>query len=369
MWSIQELMSPEKPGSATKTDSTGRDWVIHDKLIRLREWGTDRVYELPSEGTAELVLGSGRDANLKIADASGSISRRHARLSLVDGAWTVIDLSSKNGLRVDGAARDKWVLDACAEITLGSVTLIAESARSVALRGFLSRILGWTTSRIEAVDLALRAIRTAAMKRAPLVLCGDSDLVPTAFAIHRITLGPERPFVSADPRRKQADESVRAARNFQSALAALDAAAGGTLCVLASRVPRDFDEVKRALLSPDARVQLVVCSRKPTQEALVSLAIEIPPLNTRAKEIERVIDEYAADAIAELKAPPGTFRRVDRDWVREHAATTLAEIEKATARLVALRLHDYNVTRAAAQLGMAHVSLARWIGRRRLPPQ
>jgi hypothetical protein len=50
--------------------------------------------------------------------------------------------------------------------------------------------------------------------------------------------------------------------------------------------------------------------------------------------------------------------------VIEHAASTLPEIEKATRRLVALRLED-SATRAARRLGMSHVSLARWFARRR----
>ena len=116
-----------------------------------------------------------------------------------------------------------------------------------------------------------------------------------------------------------------------------------------------------------ARAQLVVCSAKrPARDAFSSAPIEIPPLQRRTTELARIIEEYATDAMTELKAPRGTFRGADRDWIIEQ---TLSEIEKATARLVALRANGYNVTRAATKLGMAHVSLARWIGRRRLPPQ
>jgi len=41
--------------------------------------------------------------------------------------------------------------------------------------------------------------------------------------------------------------------------------------------------------------------------------------------------------------------------------------EKATRRLVALRMSE-DLRRAAEILGMAPVSLQRWIGRRKLPP-
>jgi hypothetical protein len=52
--------------------------------------------------------------------------------------------------------------------------------------------------------------------------------------------------------------------------------------------------------------------------------------------------------------------------VRIHSAASLPDIEKATLRLVAIR-ESRNLSGAAARLGMAPVSLSRWVGRRRLP--
>jgi hypothetical protein len=46
---------------------------------------------------------------------------------------------------------------------------------------------------------------------------------------------------------------------------------------------------------------------------------------------------------------------------------SLSEIEKGTRRLLAIRQHDDNTASAARALGMASISLARWIGRRALP--
>jgi hypothetical protein len=93
---------------------------------------------------------------------------------------------SKNGTRIDGARREKMVLEPGIEIGIGGLTLIAESRSSVELRGFLARILGWRSNRIEVVDHALRSIRLAASRRVELVLRGDGDLVPIARSIHRI---------------------------------------------------------------------------------------------------------------------------------------------------------------------------------------
>jgi ActR/RegA family two-component response regulator len=86
----------------------------------------------------------------------------------------------------------------------------------------------------------------------------------------------------------------------------------------------------------------------------------------RAHELDRIIVEYASDAIAELGAPHEAFTAGDRVWVQDHAAGSLAEIEKATLRLVTLYT-SRNLSHAAARLGMRPVSLSRWLGRRELP--
>jgi transcriptional regulator of acetoin/glycerol metabolism len=49
----------------------------------------------------------------------------------------------------------------------------------------------------------------------------------------------------------------------------------------------------------------------------------------------------------------------------DHAATSLAEIEKATLRLAALRMRG-TIASAATRLGMSHVALSAWMKRRRL---
>jgi ActR/RegA family two-component response regulator len=83
-----------------------------------------------------------------------------------------------------------------------------------------------------------------------------------------------------------------------------------------------------------------------------------------AQDLPRVIDEYALNAIKASGAPATSFQPDDHHWVLEHAAPSLPEIEKATLRRVALRASG-NLSRAAARLGMAPVSLSRWLGRRK----
>jgi hypothetical protein len=233
-----------------------------------------------------------------------------------------------------------------------------------ALRDFLARLVGWDD--LAAVDRAFRSVDLAATQRAPLVLCGDGDLVPIAHALHRRAFGPDRPFVLADPRRGNTPATVRAPVNCRSGVTAFETATDGTLCVRSRRPPRDFTKVMELLPAPSARVRLVVCA-DPYEMSEVLLAasdpIRLPALETRASELPRIVEEYAEDARGALfsSAP---FTQQDRDWVVIRCASSLHEIELATLRLVAIR-HAGTVARAAELLGMSHGALGEWFKVRR----
>jgi len=357
-------------GASTKTDVAVNEWAIDDGVVRLREWGTDRIWVLPPPPADECTIGAAETCAVQLDDPSGRVSRVHARLGREHAKWLLRDLGSKNGVRLDGARRTEVVLEPGVEIGIGGITLIAESPRSIALREFLARLLGWRSDRTEVVDHALRSIRMAATRRFALVLCGEGDLVPMARSIHRHALGDERPFVVCDPRRRQGKATVRSAENYETGLRALAAATGGSLCVRGRRLPRDFTEVVVALRDPGSRVELVVCAHGPQDcEPFLAAPIVVPPLASRAAELDRIITEYAEDALAQLAPIGGSrtgFLAVDREWVRTHSASSLPDIEKATLRLAAIR-ESRNLSNAAARLGMAPVSLSRWIGRRSLP--
>jgi hypothetical protein len=239
-----------------------------------------------------------------------------------------------------------------------------------ALHSFCARILGWTADREVAVEQAIRSIELAADHSAALVLLGETDLVPIAQALHRRKLGADKPFIVCDPHRQTLPISVRSPENRGRGVAAFVAATGGSLCVRRSRLPHDFSSVVALVRDPSASVQLIVCAdgRYDTHPFLaLPVPIRVPSLATRKKELPRIVDEYAADALKDLRARDSCFTDDDRTWILEHCPLTLPEIEKATLRLVALRVSK-NRTRAAERLGMAPVSLARWIDRRKLPP-
>jgi len=350
----------------TKRDlGRGDAWMIDDGVIRLHEWGSDRSYPLPTDPSDAVTIGSSDACSLQLTDQSGCLSRQHARLVRDGTRWIARDLDSTNGMRLDGTRRPKVLLEPGSELGLGGITLVAESPRLIALRGFLARILGWASHRGEFVDLAVRAVRLAVTRRATLALCGDGDLVPIARGLHRYALGDDRPFVLCDPRRRGTDAGALL-ENYPSGLSAFRAATDGSMCMRSKRLPRDFAELVAALRDPSARVQLTVCGpRPPDRTELVLAPIKIPALSTRRHELDRIIDEYAHDAAAALRIS-APFMKIDRDWVRTHSATSLPEIEKGTSRIVALR-EAGNIARAAALLGMGHTSLGEWIGRRRLP--
>jgi hypothetical protein len=176
------------------------------------------------------------------------------------------------------------------------------------LWGFLERLLGWTSGR--AVDHALRSIDLAVSHRAALVLCGEGDLVPIAHALHRRTLGADRPFIVCDPRRENTPGSVRSPANFKNGVSAFEAAREGSLCVRNLRLPRDFSSMVALVRDPGARIAFIVCSdRRIADGALltVPVPINVPSLKDRASELPRIIDEYAHDAVAALGASPTIF--------------------------------------------------------------
>ena len=144
-------------------------------------WGPT-VHPLPG-GVAECVIGSGPFVELQLIDPKSCVSRQHALLVREGAWWKIADLRSKNGLLQDRAPSDKFPLVPGVEIGIGGLTLIAENQTLVQLRGYLARVLGWDAASRPAVDLALRAIRGAANRRAPLLLAGADDLVAVARQI------------------------------------------------------------------------------------------------------------------------------------------------------------------------------------------
>jgi len=337
------------------------EWALTDAVTHLREWGSERTYALVDEG--DVFIGTTAACAVRLKDPTRRVSRYHARLARTENTWFVRDLSL-NGTRLDGARRSAFLLHAGNEIGVGPVTLVAESPRWIALRRYVARLLGW--SNATTIDQALRAIRLAITGRIPLIVCADADPTAIAHGIHLRALGGDQPFIACDPRREAMPESVRSARNIPHGMDALDAAEGGSLCLATARLPKEFTEVLDAVRTARRRVALFVCTSSFKADVFGSGSVSIPSLDRRRGELMRIVEEYEDDVRHELSAPVGCLDETDRIWIAKHAARSLGEIETATTRLTALRMSG-NVNRAAARLGMAHVSLTRWIERRRVP--
>lgn len=153
---------------------------------------------------------------------------------------------------------------------------------------------------------------------------------------------------------------------------ALAAIQGGTLCVWRNQLPEDFDEIISALRRPSERALLIVCAHAlprgndiASQIVTVGRSVLIPPLADRTRELHRIIDEYAADAIAEFGG--GSISAADREWVANSASGSLHQLGMAIRRIVALHACRGIVTQAAKLLEVTHGSLSVWLARRTIP--
>ena len=87
------------------------------RLFVLSGRDVGRSFEV-SEGA---VLGRAPDCELQLHDRS--VSRRHARLERDGEGWVLVDLASRNGLRVDGERVVRAVLSDHGEVLVGELPL------------------------------------------------------------------------------------------------------------------------------------------------------------------------------------------------------------------------------------------------------
>ncbi len=336
--------------------------VDDDEPIHLREWATDRIHPLPqTEG--EHTIGSAPGSWLLLQDSEGFVSRLHATLQQLDGRWVVRDALSKNGLWIDGERTHAAELRPGLEIGVGRLRLIAETPRLVRMRALLSRWVGWDSDQYAVIDRMLRSLRWFAAEHAPVFVIADGDVISLARRIHREMLG-DRPFLISDPRRQPLKLGRRSVENYPSIAAGMRAASGGTLCIWASRRPPDFSPIRIARDGARHHTRLMVCAHKIDETGVLAGGfVKVPSLSTRSADLERIVREYAMDAVERLEASPASFTDQDLAWVLDRRPQTLAEIEHATVRRVALREFG-GVTSAAEHLGLTHGAFSRWLARR-----
>ena len=101
-------------------------------------------------------------------------------------------------------------------------------------------------------------------------------------------------------------------------------------------------------------------------EFAMHVPVAIPDLATRPDELGRILDEYIAEAQADFGVTCD-LSPLQRAWVAEHA-TDHPSLDKILRRILALRTNKRPAA-AARQLGMAQVSLFRWMRRHGLTRQ
>ena len=148
-----------KDDGSTKTDPSARDTALDDDVLQLRVWGSSVIHKLPTAADDDWLIGSTEECWLQLHDPKGRVSRRHAVLIRDGERWMIRDLDSKNGIKVADVRSTEVRLQPGLEIWIGGVTLVAESARSISVRAFLARILGWSAASAQTIEVALRALR------------------------------------------------------------------------------------------------------------------------------------------------------------------------------------------------------------------
>jgi pSer/pThr/pTyr-binding forkhead associated (FHA) protein len=289
-----DMREPTAPGLPLST------WTIDDEVVRLRIRDTDVVHQLPSpesEAAEEgSVIGTSPECDIRLVDPSGRTSRRHAKLVRDQSQWTLRDLGSKNGIRIGRSTILTVILEPATEVEIGGLTLLAESERSIELRSFLARLLGSLEGPGGSVDTALRCLRMAQTRQVPVVLRGEEDLVELARDLHRRVYPSERPFViyASHHRVYEQGDMVRAP-NFADGKRAMVVATGGTLCLLTSSLPADYEEVWKAYSdSEGTHTQVIVCDDVGDDEMLLLYgAIVVPRLSDRTDELPHIIEAYA----------------------------------------------------------------------------
>ena len=113
----------------TNADPTAAGWAINDPVIRSPTVSARCavLFDLRRSSSDRWILGSSPECSIHLDDPSGRVSRRHAVASREGEIWTMQDLGSTNGIRVNREDRRTFQLAPGDEIELGGITLLAES--------------------------------------------------------------------------------------------------------------------------------------------------------------------------------------------------------------------------------------------------
>lgn len=230
------------------------------------------------------------------------------------------------------------------------------------LREYCCRLFGWSDQHASLVDDVMWTLLNAVARRTAIGLQGESDLVPIARSLHGRLVGPERPFVVCDPRRRDSDGSVRAPPSRRAGMRTLAAAIGGSVCLRSNRLPDDFDRLAASFHESGSAALFICLHSNDRITDLLCRPLKIPSFAQRLPEFPRLLDAYLDEAAQALGVRHVRLSEPMQQSVLHHVKS-LSDIEKAALRIVALTSSG-NLYRAAQQLHMAPISLIRWMSRR-----
>ncbi len=111
-------------------------------------------------------IGLGRDHSNLVRVNDGEVSRKHAELRRVDGAFQLVDLGSANGTFLNGEPVDQVPLRSGDQVRLGHTVLLFDEAAEVAVREL--------TARVDLLAMASPDDKSAILKSIP---AGDGSNV------------------------------------------------------------------------------------------------------------------------------------------------------------------------------------------------
>lgn len=346
-----------------------RRWAIDDEVTQLRATRSDRIYELPRGPfprelacQGKWTLGGGPDCQIQLREPLGFDPAQQAILLRLENSWLLLALGNGSSImKVDGEPEIGVHVIPGTHIELGSVSFVAESPGLLAFGTFLRRLLGSS----EAAGSALQLLRQGQLKGAPVVLRGKEDLVAVAMEMHRRLHGEARPFIVYRELHQMFDarDRLRLPR-FCDGAAALAAAQGGTLCLLTSSPPPDYEAMCGKFMELDGLPpRVVICDdagRVPVGE---EDTIYVPPMR-ECSEVAPLVYELGCEAMKEAGLDGG-FGLDDVMWTLGRQSASFMQIQTSVRILAALR-QSGSLFEAATQLRMSPAALRTWIGER--PP-
>jgi hypothetical protein len=353
----------------TPTTPVPRSLWSDDEVIQFRGWASEEVFPLP-EDERQLMIGTAPSCTIQVHDAEGLTSRQHACLEREGSYWCIAD-RSKNGLYLDDVRHGKSFLLPGMRVGLGPrITLVAESARTIALRAALARMMGWGTELKDVLDVAFQNLRCAAAGRAVLMMCGEGDLMQFALELHQLVSDGDRPIVFCSTGGRHRDhetEDMRSLRRVANGREAIRLAHGGTICLDNRRLPGDVLSMLEQLRDTRSRLRtLVIVLSKYVRKAEVftPTPLVVPPLSARQRDLERLFVECEAISARILNINPLILPVVRRRWIRDYCKS-LSDFQTSVLRLVALH-HTRSAYGASELLRMSPSGLRQWLTSRDL---